>query len=455
MRSSGSMRGDRAALPAYRPGAVRRRLFQSRRRLGRAAAVVAQLADDARARASRSSPSHRSHRRHRELVIVCAGAWVPRLVPSSRARCARSVSPSFISAARSGAVQAGALSRVRRRYLAHRLLRLSGQTRWRREDLEPRRSVSRFAAHDRPGPDASDVASASSPKPRARAARDGRDRSLPSPIADRPPSALRVLDTADEDFWIARHRRARLVVATGGSGHAFQVRARARDLIASIALGEPQPLRAEIPLAPGARAGTRTEAAPPSRRLSYPHVRDNAIFAAVSSAFDPTVAWRRDDARRPHVRAHGTDFRTARGSAAISHPAARSRGRVRSTQRTTKAGSPGRAQAAAHRPMATRPIGRRRGKRLARLSIPHVVGCTTPASSTARFHLDAARRWRRPPRPRSRGASRASRRCRWFVAAGRGLAAAQRRRARASRLQAEQRAHRSKGHVASPISARP
>ncbi|HSD87716.1 MAG TPA: FAD-dependent oxidoreductase [Kofleriaceae bacterium] len=50
-------------------------------------------------------------------------------------------------------------------------------------------------------------------------------------------------DTADENFWIAPHpARPSLVVATGGSGHAFKFAPVLGDVIASIALGEPHPL---------------------------------------------------------------------------------------------------------------------------------------------------------------------------------------------------------------------
>ena len=50
-------------------------------------------------------------------------------------------------------------------------------------------------------------------------------------------------DTADENFWIARDpARPNVVVATGGSGHAFKFAPVLGDLIASIALDEPHPL---------------------------------------------------------------------------------------------------------------------------------------------------------------------------------------------------------------------
>lgn len=54
-------------------------------------------------------------------------------------------------------------------------------------------------------------------------------------------------DTADGDFWIAPDpQRANVVVATGGSGHAFKFAPVLGELIAAIALGEPHPLAAKF-----------------------------------------------------------------------------------------------------------------------------------------------------------------------------------------------------------------
>jgi glycine/D-amino acid oxidase-like deaminating enzyme len=50
-------------------------------------------------------------------------------------------------------------------------------------------------------------------------------------------------DTADGNFWIARDpARPNVVVATGGSGHAFKFAPLLGDVIAAIALDEPHPL---------------------------------------------------------------------------------------------------------------------------------------------------------------------------------------------------------------------
>lgn len=76
-------------------------------------------------------------------------------------------------------------------------------------------------------------------------------------------------DTADGDFWIARHpERANLTVATGGSGHAFKFAPVLGELITAIALGEPHPLeykfrwRSEL-TASGSREAARHDGGAP------------------------------------------------------------------------------------------------------------------------------------------------------------------------------------------------
>jgi glycine/D-amino acid oxidase-like deaminating enzyme len=66
------------------------------------------------------------------------------------------------------------------------------------------------------------------------------------PLADAPIVFRRLCvycDTADEHFWIARHpARPQLTIATGGSGHAFKFAPVLGEMISNIALGEPHPL---------------------------------------------------------------------------------------------------------------------------------------------------------------------------------------------------------------------
>jgi glycine/D-amino acid oxidase-like deaminating enzyme len=69
-------------------------------------------------------------------------------------------------------------------------------------------------------------------------------------------------DTADENLWIAPHpERPSLVVATGGSGHAFKFAPVLGDVIASIALGEPHPLAPKFRWRPELTTPQGTEAA--------------------------------------------------------------------------------------------------------------------------------------------------------------------------------------------------
>jgi glycine/D-amino acid oxidase-like deaminating enzyme len=65
-------------------------------------------------------------------------------------------------------------------------------------------------------------------------------------LVDAPIVARRICtycDTVDGNFWIARDpKNPKLVVATGGSGHAFKFAPVLGDIIASISLGDPHPL---------------------------------------------------------------------------------------------------------------------------------------------------------------------------------------------------------------------
>lgn len=78
-------------------------------------------------------------------------------------------------------------------------------------------------------------------------------------LVDAPIVARRICtycDTVDGNFWIARHpHNPKLVVATGGSGHAFKFAPVLGDLIATIALGEPHPLDHKFRWRPDAVAG--------------------------------------------------------------------------------------------------------------------------------------------------------------------------------------------------------
>lgn len=69
-------------------------------------------------------------------------------------------------------------------------------------------------------------------------------------------------DTLDGHFWIARHpERPNLVVATGGSGHAFKFAPVLGPMIADIALGVPHPLAHKFRWRPELATASRGDAA--------------------------------------------------------------------------------------------------------------------------------------------------------------------------------------------------
>lgn len=78
-------------------------------------------------------------------------------------------------------------------------------------------------------------------------------------LVDAPIVARRICtycDTVDGNFWIARHpKNPKLVVATGGSGHAFKFAPVLGDIIATIALGDPHPLEHKFRWRPDATPG--------------------------------------------------------------------------------------------------------------------------------------------------------------------------------------------------------
>lgn len=78
-------------------------------------------------------------------------------------------------------------------------------------------------------------------------------------LADAPIVARRLCvycDTADESFWIAPHpARPDLIVATGGSGHAFKFAPVLGEVIAAIALGEGHPLAPRFAWRTGSAGG--------------------------------------------------------------------------------------------------------------------------------------------------------------------------------------------------------
>jgi glycine/D-amino acid oxidase-like deaminating enzyme len=248
--------------PAYRPGALVDGYFNPRGGWAEASAVVATLARPLTIRTAAVArivdegalladdtllPA--------DLVIVCAGSWVPLLLPE--------LAPS---------------------------LRSTGQPVFHLRPADP----APFAAHHFPvfGADISrtgfygfpataggivKIANHGTGTPLApggdagRAVSPAQDAALREMLADTFPALATApivhrrlcvyCDTADGDFWIARHpSRPNLVVATGGSGHAFKFAPVLGDLITDIALGIAHPLTPKFAWRGPTSSGTKEAA---------------------------------------------------------------------------------------------------------------------------------------------------------------------------------------------------
>ena len=237
--------------PAYRPGALVDGYYNPLGGWAEASAVVAQLAADARARgvAIRGGRVERladggaivdGERVEAELVVVCAGSWVPLLVPE--------LAP---------------------------VLRAVGQPVFHLRPADPRSfearcfpvfgaDISRTGYYGFPVNADGVVKIANhgtgTPLPAGEERREvsaAQEAGLRAMLADTFPALAGApivhrrlcvyCDTADEHFWIARDpARPGVVVATGGSGHAFKFAPVLGELIATLALGEPHPLAAKF-----------------------------------------------------------------------------------------------------------------------------------------------------------------------------------------------------------------
>jgi glycine/D-amino acid oxidase-like deaminating enzyme len=182
------------------------------------------------------APGGTGERVSADLVVVCAGSWVPLLVPEL-APCLRSVgqpvfhlrpkAPSLFEAVRFPVFGAD-ISRTG--YYGFPL----------------HEGVVKIANHGTgvplaPGDEAGRVVTAE----HEAELRAMLERSFPA-LVDAPIVFRRLCvycDTVDEHFWIARSpERPHVAVATGGSGHAFKFAPVLGDLIATLVLGEPHPL---------------------------------------------------------------------------------------------------------------------------------------------------------------------------------------------------------------------
>jgi glycine/D-amino acid oxidase-like deaminating enzyme len=237
--------------PAYRHGAYVDGYFNPIGGWAESGAVVARLAGEAATAgvAFRREAVATLDAIDAELVVVCAGAWapvvVPELAPSLRAVGQpvfhlRPADPSLFEAARFPVFGAD-ISRTG--YYGFPV---------------NRDGVVKIANHGTGtviAPDAVDRPLPASAEPALRAMLAD---SFPA-LADAPIVFRRLCvycDTIDENFWIARDpQRPHVTVATGGSGHAFKFAPVLGELIAAIALDEPHPLAAKFRWRPAATRG--------------------------------------------------------------------------------------------------------------------------------------------------------------------------------------------------------
>jgi glycine/D-amino acid oxidase-like deaminating enzyme len=224
--------------PAYRPGAYVDGYFNPVGGWAHASAVVAQLAGDAIARGVviRAQTVAHLDELTADLVVLCTGAWLPLLVPEL-APVLRAIGqpvfhlrpddPSLFEAVRFPVFGADI---ARTGYYGFPV---------------NRDGIVKIANHGAGIPIAPDAARRDVTADQESALRAMLADSFPA-LAAAPIVHRRLCvycDTADENFWIARHPdRPNVVVATGGSGHAFKFAPVLGELIATIALGEPHPL---------------------------------------------------------------------------------------------------------------------------------------------------------------------------------------------------------------------
>ena len=240
-RGHGLQRLDADAIalrfPAYRPGALVDGYFNPEGGWAEARAVVVELISEAIAAgvAVGTTKVEDLELLRADLILVCAGSWVPRLLPE----LARSIipvgqpvfhllpkDPSLYTAGRFpvfGAdiattgyygfpVNADGIVKIANHGVGHLVTR-------------DEQRVVPAADEDELRAFLADV--------------------IPS-LADAPIVERRLCvyaDTLDGHFWIDRHpQRPNIIVATGGSGHAFKFAPELGPLIADIALGVPHPL---------------------------------------------------------------------------------------------------------------------------------------------------------------------------------------------------------------------
>lgn len=253
--------------PAYRPGALVDGYFNPVGGWAESGAVIAKLVAEARmvgvtVRANRAVERITDtgvDDLTADLVVVCAGAWVTQLLPELASSIEPNGQPIFhlrptdrslFEAARFPVFGAD-ISRT-----GYYGFPITGD------------GIVKIANHGTgvPGINEGDLAVG----PDQEAALRMLLRTLLPSLADAPIVHRRVCvyaDTIDGHFWIAPHpERPNLVVATGGSGHAFKFAPVLGGLIADIALGVPHPLAHKFRWRPELATPGRGDASRPASR---------------------------------------------------------------------------------------------------------------------------------------------------------------------------------------------
>lgn len=245
-----------ARFPAYRPGALVDGYFNPHGGWAESGAVVAQLASESRAAGVTivERALARLDEIRADLTIVCAGSWVRGLLPELATSVRAIGQPVFhLRPARPELFTADRFP-VFGADLA--------RTGYYGFPITPE-GIVKIANHGTGTPIESDRDRVVSPAQEAdlRAFLAG---TFPA-LADAPLAATRLCvygDTLDGHFWIAPHpTRPNVIVATGGSGHAFKFAPVLGALIADLALGIPHPLAAKFRWRPELATTTRGDAA--------------------------------------------------------------------------------------------------------------------------------------------------------------------------------------------------
>lgn len=244
-----------ARFPAYRPGALVDGYFNPRGGWAESGAVIAQLAEEARAAGVRVElRAVHDARDLADLTIVCAGSWAGTILPELAGSVRAIGQPVFHLRPADPA-----------RFTADRFPVFGADIARTGYYGFPVNAdgIVKIANHGTGTPiehDADRVVSAA----QEAHLRAFLAETFPA-LAEAPIVATRLCvygDTLDGHFWIAPHpTRPGLAVATGGSGHAFKFAPVLGALIADLALGQPHPLAHQFRWRPELAGETRGDAA--------------------------------------------------------------------------------------------------------------------------------------------------------------------------------------------------